>query len=70
MRDTTSKDIAELKQEILADPRIPKSLQKLYFKGSAFKEDVEEELMQMINEHRENIDLPYDELYHEQKRVI
>ena len=65
LRDTTSKDVRDFKVEQLPDPRIPASLQKLYFKGTDFLDEHKDHLMGIIDKHRENIDLPFDELYHE-----
>lgn len=58
------------KHAMAADPRIPGSLQHLFHKGSDFQEEPQQVVDKMVAEYRENMDLPFDELYHTQKKVI
>jgi hypothetical protein len=54
----------------LADPRIPKSLQHLMYTGSKFLPENEETVQAIIDESRAEMDTPFDEIYHRQKKVI
>ena len=59
-----------MKKANIPDPRIPGSLQKLMFRGSEFMPQHQEKIDSLIEDARENFDLPFDELYHKQKKVI
>ena len=42
----------------------------MFYEGSPVIDHHKGELDAIIEEHRANMDLPYDELYHRQKQVI
>ena len=60
----------EWKEAHAPDPRIPASLQYLYYEGSEFTPEKQKVVEEMIAKHRYEMDLPFDELYHKQKKVV
>ena len=54
----------------LADPRVPPSLQHLFPEGSDFVGIYEKTVNEIVAEARQDLNLPFDELYHRQKKVI
>jgi len=64
MLSTTTQGARFIKRPGLPDPEVPSSLQKIFYKGSPFLQEHEDEVNSIIDEQRANIDMPYDELYH------
>ena len=70
LRDTTSPELDHLKVANAADPKVPASLQHAFYEGTEFLDEHKGTVEKIIEEQRANMDLPFDELYHAQKKVI
>lgn len=70
MKATTNPDLQVFKMPYLPDPMKPSSLAKNLFEGSDFNEAIQARAEKHVKEARENLELPQDELYHRQKRLI
>jgi len=53
-----------------ADPRVAKSLQRIFYEGTDFLEESKPIIEGIINDAKETLDTPFDEIYHAQKKVI
>lgn len=53
-----------------ADPNLPPSVNRDNFAGYVFLEDSLEMLQEKVKSLRDNIDMPFDELYHKEKRLV
>lgn len=53
-----------------ADPNLPPSINRDNFAGYVFLEDSLEVLKEKVSQLRDNFDLPFDELYHKEKRLV
>jgi len=53
-----------------ADPRIAKSLQRMFYEGTEFLEENKPIIEGIINDAKDTLDTPFDEIYHAQKKVI
>ena len=72
LEQTSTRSIEnEMKKQIqIPDPRVPKSLLDLYYAGNKFLPDEKVKIDQLIADLRGSMDLPFDELYHKEKKVI
>jgi len=70
LRDSTTSEMSRMKFVDIANPKKAPSLQKFMHKGTNFLPRHQKEVDQIIKEAREDLDLPFDELYHRQKQVI
>lgn len=52
------------------DPRLPRSVLRLMREGSDFKFEQKKMLKDMIEDLRNNTDLPFDELYHKERQLV
>ena len=59
-----------LKNPIVPDPRVPRSMQNMNPDYVEFFPETKEVVDQLIKEARDNYQIPFDELFHRQKTVI
>lgn len=64
MRTTTNREVDHMKRAMIPDPRIPQSLQDLYYKGSDFYPEEQFKIDILIDDLRRDMQLPFDEMYH------
>jgi hypothetical protein len=67
---TSSKMQQEKIPREASDPNLPPSVNRENFAGYVFLEDSLEALKSKVSNLRDNFDLPFDELYHKEKRLV
>ena len=54
----------------MVDPSGLRGITRLNQVGSHFKPEAQEEIDKMVNDLREKLNLPFDELYHKEKALV
>jgi len=70
IEQTSNSEIDHLKKISLPDPRHTKSLAMSLYAGTPFNEEEAEKIDNMVAGLRDSIDVPFDELYHKEKKMI
>lgn len=67
---TSAKMQLEKIPRVPADPNLPPSVNRDNFAGYMFLEDSLEILQDKVKSLRDHFDMPFDELYHKEKRLV
>jgi len=65
-----NQELAHLREVNIPDPRVARSLGKVYGRGAPFLKNHQEDIDVMIEDLKVNSDQPFDELYHREKALI
>ena len=58
------------KEKPYIDPKNPPSIARLLSKGARFNDDFQKNIDVKVEDLRDKFDLPFDELYHKEKKLI
>jgi hypothetical protein len=70
VEQTSAKELDHLKLIGLPDPRATKSLAATVYAGTPFNDEERVKIDNMVEGLRDSMDLPFDELYHKEKKMI
>lgn len=58
------------KNKVAIDPNLPPTLNKLLYMGSPFTPENEKIIKERIQDMKDKFDLPFDEMYHKEKKLV
>lgn len=70
LRFADREELDDLKKVEAIDPRLPRSVLRMMREGSDFRPESKEMLREMIQNLRNKTDIPFDELYHQEKSLV
>jgi hypothetical protein len=52
------------------EPGTTQTMARMFFEGAPLKPDIQKKVDKIVQDRLDNLDVPFDELYHKEKKVV